>query len=146
LLVEIFFHFVHQIRHHLHHPVQRGHGRHRHRQHPGRSLPDHQERHRLNLHACAAAAAEVLGLGLTVVGAAAAEAHTDPGNGDQSHAVRRGDGLPHDGVGVRHLPDLVHRGTHQIAEGSLLVHCLVHGCHPFSSRGGVFCRLVVCCF
>ena len=39
LLVEIFFHFVHQIRHHLHHPVQRGHGRHRHRQHPGRSRP-----------------------------------------------------------------------------------------------------------
>ena len=132
--VEIFFHLVDEIRHQLHHPVQGGHSGHGHRQHPGGPLLDDQEGHRLDLHPRGAAAAEVLGLDLSVVSAAAADAQAHPGDGDQRHPVRRGDGLAHDGVGVHHLVDLVHRGAQQVVQRSLLLHrvlCLVHGIPSF---------------
>ena len=61
---------------------------------------------------CGAAAAEILGRGLSIVAAAAAETEADLGDGDQRHAVRRGDRFAHDIVGVHHLLDLLHRLHH----------------------------------
>ena len=47
-----------------------------------------------------------------LLAAAAAEAVAQPGDGDQRHAVRCGDRLTHDIVGVHHLLDLLHRLHH----------------------------------
>ena len=86
LFVEIFFHFIHQIRHHLDHTVQRGYRRHRHRQHPGDSVPNDQKRHGIDLDAGRAAAAKILGLRFSIIAAGTAKAKADFGNGNQRYA------------------------------------------------------------
>ena len=82
-------------------------------------------------HSAGAGTAAEVGV-LAIVSAASAKAEADLGNGDQGHAVWRGDGLADDGIGVSHGMDLIHGGAHQIGQGIFLLRRIVHLVnHPF---------------
>ena len=76
---------------------------------------DDKEGHRLDVDARAGTAAEQVLVGSILavkVRACGCKAKADFGHRKDGGAVLGGDGLAHDGVGIHHLTDLVHRDVH----------------------------------
>jgi len=107
---------IDDVRHHLNDTVEAVIGRRCDIDHAAAAVLDHKEAERGNLDTGSVAAHVAVALGTVIAAAAGTKAKAHLGYRDDGQAVRRGDGVADDGIGINQLLDPAHGHIHDLAD------------------------------